>query len=72
MLSSVPGIGEIVAITLVSSLIGVAPLNKDSGKFRGKRRIRGRRAKIRYVLYMATFMAVHFNPGIKAFDERLQ
>ena len=76
LLTSVPGIGEIVAVTLISSLpelgktsyksisylVGVAPLNKDSpkgyrfayGKFRGKRRIWGGRAKLRCVLYMAT------------------
>jgi transposase len=63
LLTSVPGIGEIVAVTLISSLpelgtishksisylVGVAPLNKDSGKFRGKRRIWGGRAKIRRI-----------------------
>lgn len=85
LLTSVPGIGEVVAVTLISSLpelgqishksisylVGVAPLNKDSGKFRGKRRIWGGRAKIRCVLYMATLVAVRFNPVIKAFYERL-
>lgn len=85
LLTSVPGVGEIVAITLISSLpelgtlshksisylVGVAPLNKDSGKFRGKRRIWGGRAKVRCVLYMATLVAVRFNPAIKAFYERL-
>ena len=85
LLTSVPGIGEVVAVTLISSLpelgqishksisylVGVAPLNKDSGKFRGKRKIWGGRAKIRCVLYMATLVAVRFNPPIKAFYERL-
>ena len=85
LLTSVPGIGEVVAVTLISSLpelgqishksisylVGVAPLNKDSGKFRGKRRIWGGRAKIRCVLYMATLVAVRFNPVIKTFYERL-
>jgi transposase len=85
LLTSVPGVGEVVAITLISSLpelgqlshksisylVGVAPLNKDSGKFRGKRKIWGGRAKIRCVLYMATLVAVRFNPIIKAFYERL-
>lgn len=85
LLTSVPGIGEVVAVTLISSLpelgkithksisylVGVAPLNKDSGKFRGKRRIWGGRAKIRCVLYMATLVAVRFNPLIKAFYQRL-
>ena len=63
----------------ISYLVGVAPLNRDSGKFRGKRKIWGGRAKIRcpkgyryaYVLYMATFVAVRFNSPIKAFYERL-
>jgi transposase len=85
LLTSVPGIGEVVAVTLISSLpelgktshksisylVGVAPLNKDSGKFRGKRRICGGRAKIRCVLYMAALVAVRFNPVIKTFYERL-
>ena len=93
LLTSVPGIGDVVAVSLISSLpelgtishksisylVGVAPLNKDSpkgyrfayGKFRGKRRIWGGRAKIRCVLYMATLVAVRFNPPIKAFYERL-
>jgi transposase len=85
LLTSVPGIGEVVAVTLISSLpelgtishksisylVGVAPLNKDSGKFRGKRRIYGGRAKIRCVLYMAALVAVRFNPVIKTFYERL-
>jgi transposase len=60
-------------------LVGLAPLNRDSpkgyrfayGKFRGKRRIHGGRAKIRCVLYMAALVAVRFNPTIKAFYERL-
>ena len=55
----------------ISYLVGVAPLNRDSGKFRGKRRIWGGRAKIRSVLYMAALVAVRFNPLIKAFYERL-
>ena len=85
LLTSVPGIGEVVAVTLISSLpelgtiphksisylVGLAPLNRDSGKFRGKRRIHGGRAKIRCVLYMAALVAVRFNPIIKAFYERL-
>ncbi len=85
LLTTVPGIGEVVAVTLISSLpelgkishksisylVGVAPLNHDSGKFRGKRRIWGGRSKVRCVLYMATLVAVRFNPKIKAFYERL-
>ena len=85
LLTSVPGVGEVVAVTLISSLpelgaishksisylVGVAPLNRDSGKFRGKRKIWGGRATIRCVLYMATLVAVRFNPPLKDFYERL-
>lgn len=85
LLTSVPGIGEVVAVTLISSLpelgiishksisylVGVAPLNRDSGKFRGKRKIGGGRTKVRCLLYMAALVAVRFNPVIKAFYERL-
>lgn len=85
LLTSVPGVGEVVAISLISYLpelgqishksisylVGVAPLNKDSGKFRGKRRICGGRVKIRCMLYMAALVAVRFDPVIKAFYERL-
>ena len=85
LLTTVPGIGEVVAVTLISSLpelgtiahksisylVGVAPLNKDSGKFRGKRKIWGGRTKVRCMLYMAALVAVRFNPVIKAFYKRL-
>ncbi len=85
LLTSVPGVGQVVATTLVASLpelgklshksisylVGVAPLNKDSGKFQGKRRIWGGRARVRRVLYMATLVAVRFNPMIKPFYQRL-
>ena len=86
-------VGEVVAVTLIFSLpelgtishksisylVGVAPFNRNSGKFRGKRKIWGGRAKIhcskryRYasVLYMATLVVMRFNPVIKAFYERL-
>jgi transposase len=55
----------------VSALVGVAPWNRDSGKKRGKRRIRGGRPEIRRTLYMATLTAVHFNPVLKVFYQRL-
>lgn len=85
LLTSVPGVGEVVAATLISSLpelgklshkslsylVGLAPLNRDSGKSRGKRRIWGGRANIRCVLYMAALVAVRFNPVIKTFYQRL-
>ena len=65
-----PELGQI-SHKSISYLVGVAPLNKDSGKFRGKRRIWGGRAKIRCALYMATLVAVRFNPVIKSFYDRL-
>ena len=51
--------------------MGVAPFNQDSGRHRGKRRIKGGRASVRQVLYMATLSATRFNPVIRAFYERL-
>ena len=55
----------------ISYLLGLAPLNRDSGKSRGKRRIWGGRANVRCVLYMAALVAVRFNPVIKNFYQRL-
>ena len=60
LISSLPGLGTI-SHKSISYLVGVAPLNGDSGKFRGKRKIWGGRAKIRSVLYMAALVAVRFN-----------
>jgi transposase len=85
ILRSAKGVGPILAATLLSelpelgrldrkkiaSLVGVAPFNRDSGKFRGKRRIRGGRSAVRSVLYMATVAAVRCNPMIKVFYQRL-
>lgn len=85
LLSSVPGVGRITTMSLVASLpelgklsrqkisalVGVAPLNRDSGKFSGKRMIWGGRADIRSALYMATLTATRCNPVIKAFYLRL-
>jgi transposase len=82
---SVPGIGEVVVNTLlgdlpelgqltqkqVAALAGVAPMNRDSGKLRGKRRIQGGRATVRTVLYMATLTSIQHNPVIRAFYQRL-
>jgi transposase len=55
----------------VAALVGVAPFNDDSGYRRGKRRVKGGRAAVRTVLYMATISASRFNPVIKAFYDRL-
>ena len=51
--------------------MGVAPHNRDSGRFRGKRSVSGGRAPVRSALYMATLVATRFNPVIKAFYTRL-
>lgn len=85
ILQSVPGIGLITSATLVSelpelgevnrkesaALVGVAPFNNDSGRHRGKRRVKGGRAGVRTNLYMSTLSAIHFNPVIKPFYQRL-
>jgi len=85
LLQSVPGIGPVTALTLVADvpelgqlnrhqvakLVGVAPLNRDSGNLRGQRHIFGGRQAVRNILYMAIQSAVRHNPVIKAFYERL-
>lgn len=85
ILQSVPGIGRVVSFSLLaelpelgtlnrqrlSKLVGVAPLNCDSGQQRGRRHIFGGRARVRSMLYMATFTAMRFNPVIKEFYQRL-
>ncbi|MEM6901200.1 MAG: transposase, partial [Pseudomonadota bacterium] len=55
----------------IAALTGLAPFNRDSGAFRGKRRIRGGRAPIRTMLYMAMLSAIQHNPIMKAFYEKL-
>jgi transposase len=85
LLQRAPGIGPVCARTLllelpalgtltrqqIAALVGVAPLNCDSGPLRGRRRIWGGRAHVRTVLYMGTLMATRYTPRIKAFEERL-
>lgn len=85
ILRSVPGVGRILALTLmievpelgklnrkeIAALIGVAPLNKDSGTFRGTRRIWGGRGAVRATLYMSALSAAHHNPSIRACYHRL-
>ena len=84
-LASVPGVGDTLIYTLlgdlpelgklnqkqIAALVGVAPINRDSGRLRGKRRIKGGRATVRTVLYMATLSATQHNPVIRAFYRRL-
>jgi transposase len=85
LLRSVPGVGRILSTTLltelpelgrlnrreIAALVGVAPLNRDSGKLKGKRAVWGGRASVRATLYMATLTASRFNPVIRAFYARL-
>jgi transposase len=85
ILRSVPGIGKVSSSLLIAALpelghsdrkqiaalVGVAPMNYDSGYLRGKRRIKGGRSEIRTVLYMATISASRFNPVIQEFYQRL-
>jgi transposase len=85
LLRSVPGVGPVLARTLLaelpelgsithkrlSSLVGVAPFNRDSGKIRGKREVWGGRAPLRAVLYMGALLATRHNPVLKEFYERL-
>ena len=55
----------------IAALVGVAPFNCDSGKYRGRRRIMGGRADVRRSLYMAAVASLHHNPIIRAFYDRL-
>jgi transposase len=85
LLASVPGIGKTSARTLIAelpelgtldrrriaSLVGVAPLNRDSGTLRGRRMVMGGRASVRAALYMPTLTAIRRNPAIRALYERL-
>lgn len=86
LLQTVPGIGPAIARTLVvdlpelgtlgrrqiASLVGVAPFARDSGTFRGHRRIRGGRASVRTALYLAAMTAARFNPTMKVVYQRLR
>ncbi|MBK9154004.1 MAG: IS110 family transposase [Chloracidobacterium sp.] len=85
LLTSVPGVGSVLASTLISelpelgalshkkiaALVGVAPFPRDTGKFSGKRFCKGGRNSVRRVLYMAVISATRFNPVIKTFYQRL-
>lgn len=86
LVTSVPGIGEVTAAVLIAelpelgaidgkkiaALVGVAPINRDSGAKRGQRQIGGGRATVRCALYMATLSAVRAEPAIRAFHRRLK
>jgi transposase len=85
LVMSIPGVGKVMASTLISALpelgslghkqiaalVGVAPLNYDSGQMKGKRRVFGGRANVRQVLYMSAMVAVQYNPVLRAFYDRL-
>jgi transposase len=85
VLRSAKGVGPILTATLLSALpelghlnhkeiaalVGVAPFNRDSGLWRGKRQIWGGRGPVRAVLYMATLSAVRTNPSVRSFYQRL-
>jgi transposase len=82
---SMPGVGDVLSYTLlanlselgglnqreIASLVGIAPLNRDSGKLRGRRTIWGGRATIRKALYMPAVVAIRCNPVIRDFYQRL-
>jgi transposase len=86
ILRSAPGVGEVTSRTLladlpelgqvsgkrIAALVGVAPFNRDSGKFQGHRTIWGGRASVRNALYMATVSAIHYNPVIRPHYQRLR
>ena len=86
LLTSVPGVGPTTARTLIAdlpelgridrrriaALVGVAPINCDSGTMRGRRMIAGGRTRVRNVLYMATLTAVRYNPQVAALYQRLR
>ena len=85
LLTSMPGVGAVLACTLIAllpelgqlsrtkiaALVGVAPYDFDSGKLKGKRCIWGGRTPVRNVLYMAALSASNWNPTLKAFHDRL-
>ena len=86
LITSVPGVAKRTARTLIAelpelgslsrrqiaSLVGVAPINRDSGKMRGKRTIHGGRAQVRSALYMAALSAARCNPALKTAYRRLR
>ncbi len=85
LLQSVPGVGPALTFSLlanlpelgtlsskqVAALVGVAPMNRDSGHWRGKRVVWGGRANVRAALYMPTVVAVRWNPVLREFYQRL-
>lgn len=86
LLRSVPGVGQVTTLTLlatlpelgqlsrhqIAALVGVAPMNRDSGTMRGKRMVWGGRAPVRAVLYMAVLVGIKHNAVLRGFYERLR
>ena len=86
LLRGVPGVGPVLCATLlaelpelgclgrraIAKLVGVAPLNHDSGTLRGKRMVWGGRRQVRVPLYMATLTAIRHNPALRDFHQRLR
>ena len=86
LIKSMPGVGDVTAATLlaelpelgdlnrqeIAALAGVAPMNRDSGRQRGQRRIQGGRRTVRTNLYMAALSAARCNPAIQPFARRLK
>jgi transposase len=86
LLQSAKGIGPMVSAILIAELpelgqlnrqeiaglVGVAPVNRDSGRYRGQRHIHGGRWTVRAILYMGTLTAIRFNPVIRSFYQRLR
>ena len=85
LLRSVPGVGEQLSLVLlahlpelgtmdrkrIAALVGVAPMNRDSGTMRGRRTVAGGRARVRAVLYMGALVASRHHPVIRSFYQRL-
>jgi transposase len=85
LLQSIPGLGPVSSLTLlaalpelgsleggkIAALVGLAPFADDSGTRRGGRHVRGGRAAVRRILYLAALSAVRYNPALKAFRDRL-
>lgn len=71
MLALLPELGQL-SRREIAKLVGVAPMNRDSGQGQGKRRIRGGRAPVRVALYMATLSAVRWDPTMKAHYQQLR
>ena len=85
IIQSVPGVGKVVAFNLISempelgyinnkeasSLVGVAPFNRESGSYKGNRMIRGGRSQIRTAMYMAMMSAIQCNRTFKEYYQRL-